>query len=77
MTSKISNSVFVYNFLFATWRHGVHVPSRVSDLFEIVSDLDKRKVCVTGGHDEEKMTLKPAMVYDVATDEWVTLPDMS
>ncbi|XP_057450906.1 F-box/kelch-repeat protein At1g80440-like [Lotus japonicus] len=73
---KASNSVFIYNFLSATWRRGADMPGGPRTFFACTSDQD-RTVYVAGGHDEEKNALKSALAYDVANDEWVPLPDMA
>ncbi|KAL6996512.1 hypothetical protein U1Q18_006644 [Sarracenia purpurea var. burkii] len=76
VTWEVSNEVFVYNFVSATWRRGADMPGGPRSLFACASDLD-RTVLVAGGHDKEKNALRSAMVYDVAEDEWVQLPDMA
>ncbi|KAF8400749.1 hypothetical protein HHK36_014049 [Tetracentron sinense] len=74
-TWEVSNAVFVYDFLSATWQCGAHMPGKSRSFFACASDAD-RMVFVAGGHDEEKNALKSAIVYDVAKDEWVPLADM-
>ncbi|KAK9054695.1 hypothetical protein SSX86_025774 [Deinandra increscens subsp. villosa] len=71
-----SNFVFVYNFLSATWRRGPDMPGCTRSFFGCASDNDRR-VFVAGGHDNEKNALRSGMMYDVAEDEWTTLPDMA
>jgi len=73
---KASNSVFIYNFLSAKWRRGADMPGGPRTFFACASDLDQT-VYVAGGHDEEKNALKSALAYDVASDVWAPLPDMS
>ncbi|KAK7271891.1 hypothetical protein RJT34_28150 [Clitoria ternatea] len=73
---KPSNSVFVYNFMSAKWRRGPDMPGGPRAFFACASDQD-RTVYVAGGHDEEKNALRSAFAYDVASDEWVPLPDMA
>ncbi|KAJ7951832.1 F-box/kelch-repeat protein [Quillaja saponaria] len=75
ITWKASNSVFVYNFISASWRRGADMPGGPRTFFACASDLD-HMVYVAGGHDEEKNALRSAMAYDVARDEWVLLPSM-
>lgn len=76
ITWEPSNNVFVYNFVTATWRRGAEMPGRRRSFFGCASDSE-RTVYVAGGHDEEKNALKSAMAYDVASDEWVPMPDMA
>ncbi|XP_016170980.1 F-box/kelch-repeat protein At1g80440 [Arachis ipaensis] len=73
---KASNSVFIYNFLSATWRRGADMPGGPRTFFACASDND-RTVYVAGGHDDEKNALKSVLAYDVARDAWAALPDMS
>lgn len=75
-TWEASSSVFVFNIISATWRRGADMPGGRRMLFGCASDGD-RTVYVAGGHDEDKNALKSAMAYDVARDEWASLPDMS
>jgi hypothetical protein len=77
VTWKVSNSVFVYNFLSATWRRGVDMPGGPRTFFGCASDCDSGIVYVAGGHDNNKTALRSAMAYDVAKDEWVVLPNMA
>ncbi|GFZ04139.1 Galactose oxidase/kelch repeat superfamily protein [Actinidia rufa] len=76
VTWEVSNAVFVYNFVAATWKRGTDMPGGPRSFFACASDLD-RTVYVAGGHDKEKNALRSAMAYDVANDEWVHLPDMA
>ncbi|XP_004506867.1 F-box/kelch-repeat protein At1g80440-like [Cicer arietinum] len=75
-TWKASNSVFVYNFLSAKWRCGTQMPGGSRMFFGCASDA-RRMIFVAGGHDDEKNALRSALMYDVAVDEWVELPEMS
>jgi|UniRef100_A0A2N9F1U8 hypothetical protein len=75
-TWRVSNSVFIYNFVSNTWRRGVDMPGGPRTFFGCTSDQD-RMVYVAGGHDDAKMAFRSAMMYDVAKDEWVTLPNMA
>ncbi|XP_062023384.1 F-box/kelch-repeat protein At1g15670-like [Rosa rugosa] len=68
-------SVFVYNFMTATWRRGTDMPGGSRTFFGCASDSN-RMVFVAGGHDGEKNALRSAMAYDVAKDEWILLPNM-
>ncbi|XP_050384734.1 F-box/kelch-repeat protein At1g80440-like [Argentina anserina] len=70
-----SNSVFVYNFMTATWRRGAYMPGGSRIFFGCASDSN-RMVFIAGGHNDEKIALKSAIAYDVAKDEWIMLPDM-
>ncbi|PSS07456.1 F-box/kelch-repeat protein [Actinidia chinensis var. chinensis] len=76
VTWEVSNAVFVYNFVSATWKRGADMPGGPRSFFACASDLD-RTVYIAGGHDKEKNALRSAMAYDVANDEWVQLPDMA
>lgn len=73
---KASNSVFIYSFLSAKWRHGADMPGGPRTFFSCASDHE-RMVYVAGGHDEEKNALKSAFAYDVVNDMWIPLPDMA
>ncbi|MED6126936.1 hypothetical protein PIB30_083267 [Stylosanthes scabra] len=73
---KASNSVFIYNFLSATWRRGADMPGGSRTFFACVSD-NHNTVYVAGGHDDEKNALKSVLAYDVSRDAWAVLPDMS
>lgn len=53
------------------------MPGPRRSFFACAASPDGRTVYVAGGHDEEKNALRSALAYDVATDEWVRLPDMS
>ncbi|XP_012073304.2 F-box/kelch-repeat protein At1g80440 [Jatropha curcas] len=73
---EVSNSVFVFDFVSATWRRGADMPGVRRSFFGCASDSD-RTVFVVGGHDDEKNALRSGMVYDVAKDEWAPLPDLA
>ncbi|KAJ4718191.1 F-box/kelch-repeat protein [Melia azedarach] len=73
---EVLNSVFVFNFVSATWGRGADMPGERRLMFGCASD-GNRTVYVAGGHDGDKNALKSAMTYDVERDEWVLLPDMS
>ncbi|KAM7254137.1 hypothetical protein ACFE04_031819 [Oxalis oulophora] len=77
VTWEVSNSVFVFDFLSATWHRGTQMPGVKRSLFGCTADDDSRMVYVAGGHDEGKNALKSVIAYDVAKDEWVPLPDMA
>ncbi|KAL6334961.1 hypothetical protein AAG906_023766 [Vitis piasezkii] len=76
-TWEISSSLFIYNFLSATWRRGADTPGARRSFFGCATSGLERMVYVAGGHDGEKNALKSALVYDVARDEWAPLPDMA
>ncbi|KAL5574652.1 hypothetical protein UlMin_016351 [Ulmus minor] len=75
LTWKASRSVYIYSFLSSTWRRGSEMPGCPRSFFGCASDSN-RTVYVAGGHDDEKNALRSAMAYDVAKDEWISLPDM-
>lgn len=75
VTWATSNSVFVYNFVSATWRQGTDMPGGSRMFFGCASDSD-RMVFVAGGHNGGKNALRSALAYDVTKDEWIPLPDM-
>ncbi|XP_043699041.1 F-box/kelch-repeat protein At1g80440-like [Telopea speciosissima] len=75
-TWAVSKSVFVYDFVSAKWHQGADMPGVSRSFSACASDSD-RMVFVAGGHDDGKNALRSAMVYDVAKDEWVLLPDMA
>ncbi|CAK7356644.1 unnamed protein product [Dovyalis caffra] len=76
-TCKVSNAVFIYSFVSATWRRGADMPGVKRSFFGCASDFNGKKAYVAGGHDEEKNALTSVLEYDVAKDEWVKLPDMA
>nr|GMC77639.1 F-box/kelch-repeat protein At1g80440-like [Ipomoea batatas] len=76
VTWEVSKAVYVYNFVYATWRRGADMPGCRRSFFACASDHNST-VFVAGGHDEEKNALRSAMAYDVAGDRWVPLPDMA
>ncbi|KAF7124657.1 hypothetical protein RHSIM_Rhsim12G0196700 [Rhododendron simsii] len=73
---QICNSVFIYNFLSATWRCGTDMPGG-QRLFSGCDSDFVQMVYVAGGHDEDKNALKSALAYDVVKDAWIQLPDMA
>ncbi|KAM7255668.1 hypothetical protein ACFE04_008566 [Oxalis oulophora] len=73
---EVSNAVYIFDFITATWRRGAGMPGVRRSLFGCASDSDKM-VYVAGGHDEDKNALKSVLMYDVVNDVWVTLPDMA
>ncbi|GMH03660.1 hypothetical protein Nepgr_005499 [Nepenthes gracilis] len=77
VTWQVSNSVYVFNFLTATWRRGADMPAGARSFFGCAADTVRQTVLVAGGHDGEKNALKSAVLYDVAKDEWTVLPDMA
>uniref|UniRef100_A0A5B7BT57 F-box domain-containing protein n=1 Tax=Davidia involucrata TaxID=16924 RepID=A0A5B7BT57_DAVIN len=76
VTWEVSNAVFIYNFVLGRWRRGADMPGGSRSFFACASDCD-RTVFVAGGHDDEKNSLRSALAYDVAKDEWSRLPDMA
>ncbi|KAG8379903.1 hypothetical protein BUALT_Bualt07G0137600 [Buddleja alternifolia] len=76
-TSEVmTDDVFVYNFVAATWHRGAKMPGHNRWYFACASDSN-RMVFVAGGHDDKNRELKSAMAYDVAEDKWMVLPDMA
>lgn len=73
---QVMNSVFIYNFISGSWRRGADMPGEQRLFFGCGSDSE-RFVLVAGGHDDGKNALKSVLLYDVAKDEWVTLPEMA
>ncbi|KAJ4769763.1 F-box/kelch-repeat protein [Rhynchospora pubera] len=67
--------VFVYDFTAGTWRQGAPIPGPRRSFFACAAF--ENLVFVAGGHDNDKNGLKSAMVYDVSSDTWTPLPDMS
>ncbi|KAL6996518.1 hypothetical protein U1Q18_006650 [Sarracenia purpurea var. burkii] len=76
VTCRVSNSVSIYNFVSLEWRRGTAMPGRGRLLFGCARGFD-RTVYVAGGRDDNKNALKSVMMYDVAKDEWIQLPDMT
>ncbi|KAM5578962.1 F-box/kelch-repeat protein [Rosa sericea] len=75
-TWEVSNSVFIYNFVSATWRCGAAMPGVKRSFFGCTSDEDNQMVFVVGGHDNEKNALRSTMAYDVAKNKWIVMADM-
>ncbi|EEF44682.1 F-box/kelch-repeat protein At1g80440 [Ricinus communis] len=75
-TWEASDSVFIFNFVSATWRRGADMPGVRRSFFGCASNFS-RTVFVVGGHDGEKNALRSGFAYDVANDEWIPLPDMA
>lgn len=61
-----TDSVLVYDFLTAAWRHGAAMPGPRRSFFACAAVGGK--VFVAGGHDEEKNALRSALAYDPATN---------
>lgn len=76
-TWRVSKEVFVYNFSSGKWRQGSDMPGPRRSFFGCASSDPDRSVLVAGGHDEDKNALRSAILYDVAEDRWVPLPDMA
>ena len=72
----VFNNVYIYNFVLATWRHGVDMPGVLRSFFGCACD-DDRMVFVAGGHDDEKNALKSVIAYVITKDEWIPLLDMA
>ncbi|KAH0449565.1 hypothetical protein IEQ34_020257 [Dendrobium chrysotoxum] len=70
-----NDSVYVYSFLSNTWRHGRPMPGPTRFLFACAGTTGNQ-VIIAGGDDERKNALKSVMVYDIARDDWTTLPEM-
>lgn len=66
--------VFVYEFTTRRWTQ--RVPMQSTRSFFATGACDG-KVFVAGGHDESKNALKSAWVYDISSDEWTELTQMS
>ncbi|XP_019171337.1 PREDICTED: F-box/kelch-repeat protein At1g80440-like [Ipomoea nil] len=78
VTRQHLNSVFIYNFLSATWRRGADMPCKGRAFFGCAaSAADDGTVVVAGGVNLGNSVLKSALAYDVARDTWTTLSDMS
>ncbi|CAN4088941.1 unnamed protein product [Withania somnifera] len=73
---RVMDSVFVYSFVSGSWRRGADMPGEQRLFFGCASDSE-RFVVVAGGHNEEKNALRSVLLYDVAVDEWVHLPEMA
>ncbi|MBA0588224.1 F-box/kelch-repeat protein At2g44130 [Gossypium raimondii] len=66
--------VFIYDFVTQQWRQGKDMPSKRS--FFAIGACGGR-VFVAGGHDENKNASRTAWVYDLRTDEWAELGELS
>ncbi|XP_019244593.1 PREDICTED: F-box/kelch-repeat protein At1g80440-like [Nicotiana attenuata] len=73
---RVMDSVFIYNFISGSWRRGADMPGEQRLFFGCGSDSE-RFVLIAGGHNDGKNALKSVLLYDVAKDEWVTLPEMA
>jgi Kelch motif len=67
--------VFVYDFMTGAWRPGAPIPGPRRSFFACAAS--ENLVFIAGGHDDDKNALKSAMAYDVSSDIWTSLPDMS
>ncbi len=75
---------YIFNFSTQTWSRGADMP-RVRSFFACgvmttgssSSSSSSSMVFVAGGHDENKTALATADVYNLDTDRWELLPDMS
>ncbi|PON58922.1 F-box domain containing protein [Trema orientale] len=76
-TWTASTAVYVYNFVLAKWRRGTDMPGVPRSFFGCAASDSDRAVFLAGGHDDQKNALRSAMAYDVAKDEWRTVPDMA
>ncbi|CAH9147059.1 unnamed protein product [Cuscuta epithymum] len=74
---RVLNSVFIYSFLTGTWRRGKDMPGEQRLFFGCAASERDGVVVVAGGHDDGKNALKSTLSYDVASDVWAPLPDMS
>ncbi|MCO5556913.1 hypothetical protein L7F22_010468 [Adiantum nelumboides] len=71
---SVLTSVYIYDFTQSRWRCGTAMPNARS--FFACAEIGG-KVVVAGGHDGNKNALKSAEMYDVVSDMWESLPDMS
>ncbi|XP_078432270.1 F-box/kelch-repeat protein At1g15670-like [Wolffia australiana] len=77
-TWTATNEVFIFDLAAHAWRRGAPIPFPPRSFFACAAaPPDRRRVYIAGGHDEEKRSLKSAMVYDLETDAWSELPDMA
>ncbi|RVW23543.1 F-box/kelch-repeat protein [Vitis vinifera] len=60
-TWEISSSVFIYNFMSATWWRGADMPAERRSFFRCATSGLERVVYVAGGHDGENNALKSAL----------------
>ncbi|CAK9201380.1 unnamed protein product [Sphagnum troendelagicum] len=70
---------YIFNFSTQTWSRGADMP-RVRSFFAcsvMTTGSSSSMVFVAGGHDENKTALATADVYNLDTDRWELLPDMS
>lgn len=72
-----SAAVYIYNFVLAKWRRGADMPGVPRSFFGCAASDSDGMVFVAGGHDDQKNALRSALAYDVAKDEWLTMPDMA
>ncbi|CAA6666286.1 unnamed protein product [Spirodela intermedia] len=72
-----TNKVFIYDLASGVWRVGSRMPGPRRSFFACAAAPDGRTVYIAGGHDEEKNSLRSAIAYNVETDSWSPLPDMS
>ncbi|KAL6996516.1 hypothetical protein U1Q18_006648 [Sarracenia purpurea var. burkii] len=74
-TCRVSNSVSIYNFVSLKWRRGIDMPGRGRLFYGCARGFD-RTVYIAGGRDDNMNALRSAMMYNVAKDEWIQLPNM-
>lgn len=67
--------VHIYDLLSGAWRPGAPMP--VSDWSFYMCGIQRGKLLVIGRRNEENKNLWSALAYDVATDIWLELPEMT
>ncbi|XP_031090863.1 F-box/kelch-repeat protein At1g80440-like [Ipomoea triloba] len=77
VTCRVQNSVFIYNFLSATWRGGADMPGNKDRRFFGCAASEEDGTVVVAGGNNWYNSLKSTLAYDVARDTWTKLPDMS
>ncbi|KAL8139420.1 hypothetical protein V2J09_005441 [Rumex salicifolius] len=76
---RFVNVVHVFEFLTGQWRRAADMPSHPDMWYGlgVCADPVHRKVLVAGGYGGQSRALNTAVMYDVASDEWTCLDDMT
>ncbi|XP_074585203.1 F-box/kelch-repeat protein At1g15670-like isoform X2 [Curcuma longa] len=71
---RCTGEVNFYDLISGAWRPGAPNPAPDRYLYRKV--VNGGKMLFIGGYDDEKKKLQSALVYDVATDIWLEIPDL-
>ncbi|XP_074567001.1 F-box/kelch-repeat protein At1g15670-like [Curcuma longa] len=74
MENRRTGEVNIYDLFSGAWRPGA--PNPAPERFLYRNLMMKGKVLAIGGYDKEDKKLQSALVYDVASDTWLEIPDL-